>query len=58
MLTGNVSVAIFQSTEVRHELPHWDLENFKQTRILEEGVRHLRTHKTVSLKHSAQHNDH
>lgn len=53
-LTGNVPVAIFQSTEVCHELPHRDLENFKQTRVLEKGVCHLRKHKPALLKHQSE----
>lgn len=40
-LTGNVPVAIFQSVEIQHELPDGDLENFKQTHVLKERVRHL-----------------
>lgn len=54
-LTGNVPVAIFQSTEVCHELPHRDLENFKQTRILEKGVSHLGKYKPDLLKHKSEH---
>lgn len=56
ILTGNVPVAIFQSTEVCHELPHRDLENFKQTRILEKGVCHLGKHKSALLKHQSERN--
>lgn len=38
ILTGNVSVAVFQSMKVWHELPHGDLEDFKQTHVLEKRV--------------------
>lgn len=51
ILTGNVSVATFQSTEVRHELSQRDLEDLKETHILEQGVCHLRKHKPASLTH-------
>lgn len=44
-LTGNVPVAIFQGVEIQHELPDWDLEDFKQTHVLKERVRHLWRHK-------------
>lgn len=48
-LTGNVSVAIFQRMEVRHELPDWDLKNFKQTGVLEKCVSHLRKEKCFTF---------
>lgn len=47
-LTGNVPVAIFQSVEIQHELPDGDLEDFKQTHVLKERVRHLWRHKKKS----------
>lgn len=43
-LTGNVPVATFQSTEVCHEFPNRDFEDFKQTSVLEKGVGHLWRH--------------
>lgn len=49
-LTGNVPVAIFQSVEIQHELPDGDLEDFKQTHVLKERVRHLWRHKKKSLQ--------
>lgn len=49
ILTGNVPVAIFQSIKVCHELPHGDLEDFKQTRVLKKGVCHLWKDKSASL---------
>lgn len=54
-LTGNVPVAIFQSKEVCHELPHRDLEYFKQTRVLEKGVCHLGKYRPALLKHKSEH---
>lgn len=54
-LTGNVPVAIFQSIEVGHELPHGDLENFEQTRILKKGVCHLWRHKPGLLQRHSEH---
>lgn len=42
ILTGNITIAILQSTKVRHELPDGDFKDFKQTRVLEQSVRHLR----------------
>lgn len=47
-LTGNVPVATFQGTEVGHELPNRDFEDFKQTGVLEKGVCHLWRHKPAS----------
>ncbi len=35
-------IAVLQSAKVRHEFPHRDFEDFEQTRVLEQSVRHLR----------------
>lgn len=53
VLTGNVPVPIFESTEVCHELPHRNFEDFKQTRILKKGVSHLWEQKPALLKYNA-----
>lgn len=54
-LTGNVPVATFQGTEVRHELPNGDFEDFEQTRVLEKGVCHLWRHKPASVTAHTEH---
>lgn len=41
LLTGNISVAIFQCTEVIHEFFNRDFENLKQTSVFKQGVSYL-----------------
>lgn len=40
-LTWDVPVSVLQSVEIVHELPHWNLERLKESRINKQPVRHL-----------------